>query len=411
MTWNQLPAHHTRTGGKRKPPAFPGRLCSGMGTAAPPLQAPPRPATLPAMPLQKTRITRSDGRYLWYYTWDGPPPLVEADAGPALESEGLELRWHPLLEEWVVVAPERQERTHLPPAEYCPLCPTRDPAWPTEVPSSDYEIVVFENRFPSFRRNASIAGLPAAPYRLAEAQGACEVVLYSPEHDATLAGMPEQHILRLVEVWTDRYRELAGRPEVAYVLIFENRGKEIGVTLTHPHGQIYAFPFLPPQARRELAAAARYRRARGRCLHCDLLAAETAASQRLVAENGAFVAFVPHFARYPYEVHIVSRRHRPSLAGLSAPERRDLAAVLKVVLQKYDALWGFALPFVMVMHQRPTDGRRYPGCHLHIEFTPPHRSRDRLKYLAGCETGAGTFINDARAEETAERLRWAEPRT
>jgi UDPglucose--hexose-1-phosphate uridylyltransferase len=364
------------------------------------------------MPLQKTRITKPDGRYLWYYTWEGPPPAVEAlPAGPALESEGLELRWHPLLEEWVVVAPERQDRTHLPPAEYCPLCPTRDASLPTEVPSHDYEIVVFENRFPSFRRGAPPSGEPKPPYRSTEAAGACEVVLYSPQHDATLGAMPEEHIVRLVEVWTDRYRELRARPEVDYVFIFENRGKEIGVTLTHPHGQIYAFPYVPPRARRELEAAGRYRHAHHRCLHCDLVQEEIEDSRRLVAESDGFIAFVPYFARYPYEVHVVSRRHRPSLAELSAAERRDLAAVLKIVLRKYDYLWGFPLPFVMVMHQRPTDGRRYPGCHFHIEFTPPYRSPEKLKYLAGCETGAGTFINDVRAEETAQQLRWTEPRT
>ncbi len=364
------------------------------------------------MPLQKTRITKPDGRHLWYYTWQGTPPTIEAaTAGPTLESEGLELRWNPLVEEWVVVAPERQDRTHLPPAEYCPLCPTHDPSLPTEVPAPDYEIVVFENRFPSFRRQPPQSHVPAAPYHSAEAAGTCEVVLYSPEHDATLGAMPEDHIVRLVEVWTDRYRELGARPEVDYVFIFENRGKEIGVTLTHPHGQIYAFPFLPPRARRELEAAGRYRRAHRRCLHCDVVRAETAGRRRLVAERDGFVAFVPYFARYPYEVHVVSRRHRPSLTALTAAERRDLAAVLKTVLLKYDNLWGFALPFVMVMHQRPTDGRRHQGCHFHIEFTPPHRSPEKLKYLAGCETGAGTFINDVRAEETARELRWTEPRT
>jgi UDPglucose--hexose-1-phosphate uridylyltransferase len=279
------------------------------------------------------------------------------------------------------------------------------------VPSPDYGIVVFENRFPSFRRDAPPPAQPPAPYRAGPAPGAGEVVLYSSDHGATLGALPEAQIERLVEVWTDRYRELAARPEVAYVFIFENRGKEIGVTLTHPHGQIYAFPFVPPHVERELAAVRRYRREQGRCLHCALVEDEAASGERLVAQNDGFVAFVPYFARWPYELHVVSRKHRPSLAELSNAERRDLAALLKIVLQKYDNLWGFPMPFVMSMHQRPTDGQRYPGCHLHIEFTPPYRSRDRLKYLAGCETGAGTFIVDARAEETARELRWAEPKT
>ena len=364
------------------------------------------------MRLRKTRIVKPDGRSLWHYTWGSPPLAIDPlPTAPSLLSERLELRWHPLLEEWVVVAPQRQERTFLPPPEYCPLCPAGDASQPTEVPYADYEIVVFENRFPPFQRDAPAPEAPSPPFRSAAALGACEVVLYSSQHEATLAELPEEHLARLVEVWTDRYRELSRRPEVAYVFIFENRGKEIGVTLTHPHGQTYAFPYLPPQVGRELAAAARYRRHHGRCLHCDLVAAEVADGSRLVAENEAFVAFVPYFARLPYEVHLVARRHRPSLAELTTAEQRALAALLKVVLLKYDRLWGFPLPFVMAMHQRPTDGRRYPGCHFHIEFLPAYRSRDRLKYLAGCELGAGTFINDTRAEETAKELRWASPRT
>jgi UDPglucose--hexose-1-phosphate uridylyltransferase len=216
---------------------------------------------------------------------------------------------------------------------------------------------------------------------------------------------------QLVEVWADRYAELSARRDVQYVLIFENRGIEIGVTLAHPHGQIYAFPFVPPVPARELAASARYRRGNGKCLHCDIVRKEARDGRRVVAASGAFVAFVPYYARYPYEVHIASREHRASLVDLSVAERYDLAVILRTTLQKYDHLWPRPMPFVMVVHQRPSDGRRYPGCHLHFEFTPPYRDRGKLKYLAGCETGAGVFINDARAEETAQQLRAAEPRT
>ena len=364
------------------------------------------------MPLRKTRVTKPDGRLLWYYSWDRLPPPVEKSArAPKLSSEGLELRWHPVLEEWIIVAPERQGRTFLPPAEYCPLCPTRDSKSPTEVPSSEYEIAVFENRFPSLRREAPAPSKAKPPFASSRALGACEVTLYTSQHDATLAQLPVGHIARLVDVWADRYEELAARREIAYVLIFENRGKEIGVTLTHPHGQIYAFSSVPPQARRELDAARRYQREHRRCLHCDIVAAEAGDKSRLVFQNDGFAAFVPYYARFPYEVHVVSKQHRTSLLELGASERRDLAAVIKVLAQKYDKLWGFPLPYIMVMHQRPTDGRRYPGCHFHIEFTPPHRSPDKLKYLAGCETGAGTYIIDAKAEETARRLRAAAPRT
>jgi UDPglucose--hexose-1-phosphate uridylyltransferase len=364
------------------------------------------------MPLQKTRITKPDGRRLWFYAWDRPLPQLETHArAHALESEGLELRWHPVLEEWIIVAPERQDRTFLPPAQSCPLCPTRSARHPTEVPARDYEIAVFENRFPSLRRDAPAPSQARPPYDSTRALGAAEVALYTSDHDATLAELPREHIARLVDVWSDRYADLAARREIGYVLIFENRGREIGVTLTHPHGQIYAFPFVPPQAQRELNAAARYRRAHGTCLHCDIVTTEVRGGTRIVVQNDSFVALVPYYARFPYEVHVVSTRHRPSLLELTGRERSDLASVLKTLLQKYDHLWKRPLPYIMVMHQRPTDGRRYAGCHFHIEFTPPHRSPDKLKYLAGCETGAGTYIIDAKAEETARRLRNVAPRT
>lgn len=371
--------------------------------------------------LSRRRIAKADGRYLFFYSsgrLPRPPARSKIPspsgkvAEPSLAAAGaLELRWNPLLDEWVIVASERQERTFLPPAEYCPLCPTRDPDLPTEVPAPDYEIVVFENRFPSLRRDAPPPPRPPPSYRSAPARGGCEVVLYSPRHDATLAEMPVAHIRRLVEVWTDRYQELGKRRDVDYVFIFENRGPEIGVTLTHPHGQIYAFPYLPPRVERELSVAEGHWRRTGACLFCEVLARELESGERLVSQNDAFVAFVPYFARLPYEVHILPRRHRTSLVEFGAGERGDLARILKTVLLKYDNLWDLQMPFTMVMHQQPTDGREHPGCHFHVEFAPIFRSPGRLKYLAGCETGAGTFINDTLPEEKAEELRWAEPRT
>lgn len=368
--------------------------------------------TLRAMPFVKTPITKPDGRRLWFYSWEQPPPDIVSPAGsPALESKGLELRWNPVLEEWIVVAPDRQDRTFFPPDEYCPLCPTHNASRATEVPASDYELVVFENRFPSFAPKAPRPSTARKPYNAATALGSAEVIVYSPDHGASLADMPVERVEQLIEAWTDRYAELSGRSDVKYVLIFENRGVEIGVTLTHPHGQVYAFPFVPPVPARELSAAARYRRQNGKCLHCDVVRTEAKDGRRIVFANDSFAAFVPYYARYPYELHIASRAHRASLLELTDGERRDLAAVLKTTLQKFDNVWSRTMPFVMVVHQRPSDGRRYPGCHLHFEFTPPHRNREKLKFLAGCETGAGVFINDARAEETAGELRAAEPRT
>ncbi len=319
-----------------------------------------------------------------------------------------QLRWDPTLREWVAYATHRQDRTFLPPAEYCPLCPTKPGGFPTEVPRESYEIAVFENKFPSFAPDASIPDEPGSALApTAPGRGLCEVVLYSDDHDATLATMSERRIRNLVWVWADRYEELGALDFVDYVFIFENKGEAIGVTLHHPHGQIYGYPFIPPRPAKELSAASEYRaKNEGRCLHCDLLSQEREDARRLLVEGEHFTAFIPFYAHFPYEVHVYSRRCAPSIADLGAEERRDLASVLKRLLVGYDSLFGFSLPYMMVMHQSPTDGENYEGiAHFHIEFYPPNRTADKLKYLAGSETGAGAFIVDVFPEVTAETLR------
>ena len=320
-----------------------------------------------------------------------------------------QLRWDPTLKEWVAYATHRQDRTFLPPAEYCPLCPTEPGGFPTEVPRESYDIVVFENKFPSYAPDAPEPDEPGTVLTpTAPGRGVCEVVLYSEDHGATLAGMSEERIRNLVEVWADRYEELGARKEVEYVFIFENKGEAIGVTLHHPHGQIYGYPFVPPRPAKELGAARDHRGAHGSCLHCDLLAEEHADGRRVLYKGEHFTAFVPFYAHYPYEVHLYTRRCVPSMAELEAPEHRDLARVLKKLLTGYDALFGFSLPYMMVMHQAPTDGRDHGGvAHFHVEFYPPNRTAEKLKYLAGSETGAGAFIMDALPEDTAAELREA----
>jgi UDPglucose--hexose-1-phosphate uridylyltransferase len=369
--------------------------------------------------VRKTKHIRPDNRYLYYYSFDAPPPPILDVRQQARPSAQIELRRDPILDEDVIVSTARQDRTFLPPAEYCPLCPTASAdAFATEIPSPTYEIVAFENLFPSFRPDAPAVADESPLTVRARAQGACEVIVYSPQHEATLASLPRAQVRRLIDVWADRYAELAARPEVAYVFIFENRGKEIGVTLTHPHGQVYAFPFIPPRVARAHESAAAFAAAHKRsseqcaeCLTCDVVAEERDAQHRIVAAEGSFVAYVPFAARLPYEVHVAPVEHRPSLLDLADAERDDLAAILQTLQAKYDNLWDFPMPYTMSMHQRATDGLERPGDHLHIEFAPPYRSRDKLKYLAGVETGAGTFINDTAPEEKARELRESSPRT
>ena len=317
-----------------------------------------------------------------------------------------ELRWNPVLSEWVITATHRQDRTFLPPREHCPLCPSRPGTPPTEIDRETFEVVVFENRFPSLHRDPpppAVEGTPLVPVR--PAAGVCEVVVYTPEHEASLGSLPPAQIERLIGAWAHRTRELGDRPEVDYVYAFENRGEAIGVTLHHPHGQIYAYPFLPPVLDREATAAERHRATAGGCLWCGLAAQERDDGRRLVVENETWAGGVPMAARWPYEVHLQPRRHVGWLHELSRPEVAGLADALRRLLTGYDRLFGFPLPYVMAIHQRPTDGSSHDGYHLHFEFYPPNRSDDKLKYLAGSEAGAGAFINDTLPEETAARLR------
>jgi UDPglucose--hexose-1-phosphate uridylyltransferase len=294
-------------------------------------------------------------------------------------------RFNELRGEQVVYAVQRQDRTFLPTEDHCPLCPTRPGRPPTEIPFPAFEIVVFDNLFPSFE----------AP------DGAAEVVVYTDQHSGSFAALAPERAEALMWVWRQRYQELGGRPDIRYVLIFENRGVEVGTTLHHPHGQIYGFPFLPPVPALERAADDRL----GGCAVCALLEREIDQRERIVHDNEGAVAYVPYAARWPYEVHVVMREHRPSLADCSALQLRELSRALQALTRGYDELFARPFPYVMVLHQAPTDGRSEG--HLHVEFYPPLRTRDKLKYIAGCEQGAGTFIMDVMPEESARMLREA----
>ena len=294
-------------------------------------------------------------------------------------------RYDELRGEQVVYAIDRQERTFLPAAEHCPLCPTLPGGEPTEIPFARFEIAVFENRFPALR----------------SPDGAAEVVVYTDSHTGSFGTLQRERAQALMWVWRHRYSELGARGDVEYVLIFENRGVEVGVTLHHPHGQIYAYPFLPPVPALELAADERL----GGCAPCELLRRELDDGRRVVHENEGVVVHVPYAARWAYEAHVVMRAHRPSLLECEPAELCALADGLQALARGYDALFDRPFPYVMAVHQAPTDG--HARGHLHVECYPPLRTAEKLKYLAGSEQGAGTFISDTLPEESAQALRAA----
>jgi UDPglucose--hexose-1-phosphate uridylyltransferase len=317
-----------------------------------------------------------------------------------------ELRWNPLTGEWLATATVRQDRTFLPPKDFCPLCPTAPGGFPTEIPASDYDIVAFENRFPSLSPNPPEPAIEGDDfYAVKPSFGQCEVVVYTPKHNSSLAQEPVEQIYKLVQVWIDRFRDLSAYEFVKHVFIFENKGEAIGVTLNHPHGQIYAYPFVPPKIQRQLEQSRRHFSDSGRNLFDDIIAAEKKDERRIVAENDSFVAYIPFFARYPYETHITAKRNAPDMSGFSKGEQADLAEILKQILTAFDRLFDVSFPYIMALQQAPTDGANYDFYRFHIEFYPPMRTATKLKYLAGSETGAGMFINDTLPEEKAAELR------
>jgi UDPglucose--hexose-1-phosphate uridylyltransferase len=317
-----------------------------------------------------------------------------------------ELRWNKLLGEWVATATHRNARTFLPASEFCPLCPTQPGGFETEIPEASYEIAVLQNRFPSLSTPPPEPSVEThGGFLVAPALGACEVVLYTPDHQGSLADLSVERVRDVIEVWADRTSELGSRPDIAYVYIFENKGEEMGVTLHHPHGQIYAYPFVPPVVLREIERFAHHDDENATCLLCDVREDEVRDNARCVVENESFTAYVPFAARWPYEVHVTSVRHLGSLPEMHDAERDALADVLSRVVRGYDHLFSRPFPYVMAVHQAPIGSMRGAVYHFHIEFYPPLRSERRVKFLAGSELGAGMFINDTVAEETARQLR------
>ena len=315
-----------------------------------------------------------------------------------------ELRWNPILGQWVIVAAHRTNRPQRPEG-WCPFCPGSG-----KVPDQ-YGVFAYPNDFPSLMVDPPEPDVESsAVYPVERLKGVCEVVLYSPEHNLTLADLRQSDIVKLVHLWRDRYESLGAKEYIKYVLLFENKGEVIGVTITHPHGQIYAYPFIPPRPQRELENERHYWSDTGRCLGCEIIATELKDGRRVILERSDFVAFVPFFAAYPYEVCIYPKNHCESLSDLRQKEIESLAAVLKMVVQKYDNLFGFSYPYMMIFNQKPTDGSDYTHHHFRVEFYPPLMDSSNLKYIAGSETGSGVQVNPSDIEARAKELKLAEPK-
>jgi UDPglucose--hexose-1-phosphate uridylyltransferase len=327
-----------------------------------------------------------------------------------------EQRWHPLREEWVIIAAHRQHRPwsgeeirspHLPLPAYvedCYLCPGNRRV-DGQVNPEYRQTFVFDNDLPCVAPHAPDAlPPPSSLYRSTNARGFARVVCYTPRHDLTLAELDHAGIEALLRVWQAEYAALGAHADVAHVLIFENKGEVVGVSNPHPHCQVYATNFVFKTIETEARVSARHLAETGRVLFQDVLDAEQRDGRRLLAENDSAIAFIPYFARYAYETYVAPKETHPSIAALSPSEVSDLAVVLKQVLVRFDNLWRMSFPYVMTLHQAPTDAGQYPGMHFHIEFHPPLRTPTLLKYLAGPEIGGGNFLSDTSPEEKAAEL-------
>ena len=375
-------------------------------------------------PFRRTSTLLADGRELIYY--DDSAAYVSGrrvrdavDRRPAgAPATAGTMRLDVLTGDWVAIAGHRLNRTFLPPADECPLCPTRAGAAPSEIPAREYDVVVFENRFPSFARDAEqpqdgleppqdgaeplFAGRPAT--------GRCEVVCFTSDHGASFASLGATRARTVVEAWVDRTRELSALDTVEQVFCFENRGREIGVTLAHPHGQIYAYPYVAPHTRRLIDRATQHRDRTGRLLGADVLAAERRDRQRVVLSGRHWTAYVPYAARWPVEVHLAPHRDVPDLVALDEAEKDELAQVYPELLGRLDRYYTGAdgepvtLPYIAGWQQAPVRAGR-DVCRLHLQVMSVLRAPGRLKNLAGSESGAGGWVNDVAPERIAARLR------
>jgi UDPglucose--hexose-1-phosphate uridylyltransferase len=320
-----------------------------------------------------------------------PPALGEPPRAVGELPRAGELRWDRLSREWVAFAEQRQDRTLLPSASDCPLCPSR-PDHNTEIPAASYDVVAFENRFPA---------LPAG-------RGRCEVMCFTADHDASFASLSPRRAATVLSAWADRTAELGSADGIEHVYCFENRGAEVGATLHHPHGQVYALPFVPPRARQLAASAREYRSQDGGNLFDHMLAVAIADGRRVVASNEHWTAFVPWAAHWPFEVLLFPHQRVADLACLSPSARAAFPGLYLDVLGRLDRLFGTPMPYMAAWQQAPSrDQAARAELALHLQVMTVRRAPGRLKFMASTEAGAGVWSNDVLPETAARMLREA----
>jgi len=344
-----------------------------------------------------------DGRDIFYFD-DAESRLPATRKQDQRESdqrpETAALRHDALSGEWITVASHRQKRAFLPPAHSCPLCPTSENN-PSEVPDN-FDVAVFENKGPAFGPDLGGISHPVKtrPFGFSTSSyGRCEVVIFSPEHRGGLGSMPVERIETVIKAWQSRTAHLQKLEGVIQVFPFENRGEEIGVTLHHPHGQIYSYPFVTPRTKKLIASVDNH----GGDFFGEPVEFEKASS-RNVLETKNFVAFVPFAARWPIEIHLLPKRQVADFTELTAAEVSELADAYKRILTGLDALYDKPVPYISAWHQAPMIENR-DRIRLMLQITSPLRDADKLKYLAGSESAMGAFVGDVEPEETAKRLK------
>jgi len=354
----------------------------------------------------RTDRTLMDGRTIRYYDTQGQNRIAE-DQRPVEEQPVIgEMRLDPLNNEWVVIAAHRQGRIFLPPKELNPLAPSR-PGFLTEIPESDYEVVVFDNRSPSLRPPEGAFNAPHDPHFSTPpvpAAGKCEVVCFTSNYDSSFKDLSHVQIRTVLEAWRDRTHELSQLPFIQHIAPFENRGEEVGVTLNHPHGQIYAYSYIPPKTARMLDVSRDHFSQTGRVLLDDILARELADEVRIIAQNSEWVAYVPYASRYPFEIHVAPRRSVADFVALDESASEAFAPIAKEVLQRLDGVFGVTMPYIASWHQAPVrEGRDVMRLHWQIQSV--RRAPGKLKYLAGSESAFGAFMMDLKPEQSAQQLR------